>query len=72
MDHRPKMNKPSQWAMKAGYMQMRIDVVCGRVYRVLAVTGHGISLIRHLFRTGELFTATIPVAQMVSLPAYPV
>lgn len=72
MDRRPKMNKPSQWAMKAGYMHMRIDVVRGRVYRVPAVTGNGISLIRHLFRTGELFTATIPVANMIPLPAHSV
>ncbi|NJM13787.1 MAG: hypothetical protein HC889_19785, partial [Synechococcaceae cyanobacterium SM1_2_3] len=60
LDSRPRINRPTPWAIHRGYLRLRLDVVHRRLFQVPVLTGHGIELLRHLMRTGELFTADIP------------
>jgi len=60
LDSRPRINRPTPWAIHRGYLRLRLDVVHRRLFQVPVLTGNGIELLRHLMRTGELFTARIP------------
>jgi phage antirepressor YoqD-like protein len=71
-DGRPAMrNKPSSWAIHRGYLRLRLDTVNGRAFSVPVFTASGLELLRHLYRTGELFTATIPADRLMAAPERP-
>lgn len=59
-----KINGPREataYALQNHYMTQRVEIVRGRPYQVAMVTGKGLTLLRHLYRTGELFTAGIGI-----------
>lgn len=70
LDQRPGMRKPTKWAMQRGYMRVR---ECpgnnGKMYPTPVVCAPGITTLRHLYRTGELFVAAIPKVQRIQLVA---
>lgn len=73
MDSRPGMNKPTAWAMTQGYMRLRLSPpINGRVFEVPVVTGSGLTLLRHLYRTNELFINAIPIERRLAAPQYAV
>jgi len=72
LDHRwltrtGRAREATAYAVQRGYMRQRIDVVRGRAYSVAVLTAQGLVLLRHLYRSGELFTARIDAGQL--LPA---
>lgn len=70
LDKRPSMRKPTKWAMQRGYMRVReLKGNDGRMYPTPVVCASGITTLRHLYRTGELFVAAIPKAQMAQIAA---
>lgn len=62
-------NEPTAHAMDSGWMRSRLDYIPAirKTVSVPVLTGKGLALLRHLYRTGELFTAVIPAARL--LPA---
>ena len=74
MDKRPGRNEPTTWAIRQGYMRLRmgIKVPGGKKVNVPVLTGSGLTLLRHLYRENELFIATIPANRRLPPPLYPV
>ena len=72
MDSRPKLNKPTEWAIHRGFMRLRADTIHQRTFAVPVLTGNGLEILRHLYRTNELFTACIPTALLMPPPNRPV
>jgi phage antirepressor YoqD-like protein len=70
MDRRKGLNEPTVWAIRQGYMRLKLNmkVAPGKVSDVPVITAKGLTLLRHLYRTGELFVATIPVARRLAAP----
>jgi len=73
LDGRPGMNKPTAWAMKQGLMRLRLSPpINGRIFEVPVLTGKGISTLRHLYRTNELFINAVPLELRLPAPDLPV
>lgn len=74
MDKRKGFNEPTMWALRQGYMRQRISVKIrpGIVVDIPMITTKGFTLLRHLYRTGELFVSTIPMDRRITAPDYPV
>jgi phage antirepressor YoqD-like protein len=73
MDGRPGMNKPTAWAMKQNLMRLRLSPpINGRIFEVPILTGKGISTLRHLYRTNELFINAVPLELRLPAPDYSV
>lgn len=62
--------RPTAWATDRGYMRTRIDYIgrIGTSVQVAVVTGKGLTLLRHLYRRGDLFTADIPMHALLPKP----
>lgn len=63
--------EPTAWAMDRGMMRLRTEYLpaCGKTILVPVLTGHGFTLLRHLYRTGELFTAGISADRLLPPPS---
>ena len=63
--------EPTAWAMDRGMMRLRTEYLpaCGKTILVPVLTGHGFTLLRHLYRTGELFTAGISADRLLAAPS---
>lgn len=73
MDKRKGMNKPTVWAIKHDYMRLRLsDPINKMVFEVPVITANGLTLLRHLYRTGELFLSTIPIEKRLAASTYQV
>jgi len=73
LDGRPGMNKPTAWAMQQSLMRLRLSPpINGRVFEVPVLTGKGISTLRHLYRTNELFINAVPLELRLPPPDLPV
>jgi phage regulator Rha-like protein len=73
LDGRPGMNKPTAWAMHQGLMRLRLSPpINGRIFEVPILTGKGISTLRHLYRTNELFINAVPLELRLPAPDLPV
>jgi len=71
LDSRPKVNKPTEWAIHRGFMRLRVDTINRRTFLVPVFTPNGLELLRHLYRTNQLFTACIPADRLLAAPALP-
>ena len=71
LDARPKINRPTDWAVHRGFMRLRVDTVNRRAFMVPVLTANGLELLRHLYRSGQLFTACIPAALLMPTPERP-
>lgn len=70
LDKRPGMRKPTKWAMQRGFMRVReLPGNDGRMYPTPVVCAPGITTLRHLYRTGELFVAAIQKERMTQIAA---
>lgn len=69
LDSRPKVNKPTDWAIHRGFMRLRVDTINRRTFLVPVFTPNGLELLRHLYRTNQLFTACIPADRLLAAPA---
>jgi phage anti-repressor protein len=70
MDRRKGFNEPTMWAIHQGLMRLKLNVKIrpGHVVNVPVITAKGLALLRHLYRTGELFVATIPMERRLTAP----
>lgn len=68
LDSRPKVNRPTDWAVHRGFMRLRVDTVNRRAFMVPVLTANGLELLRHLYRSGQLFTACIPAECLLAAP----
>jgi len=69
MDSRAKVNRPTDWAVHRGFMRLRVDTVNRRAFMVPVLTANGLEILRHLYRSGQLFTACIPAECLLPAPA---
>lgn len=62
--------EPTAWAMDRRLMRLRTEYLplCGKTILVPVLTGHGFTLLRHLYRTGELFTTGISADRLLAAP----
>lgn len=68
LDKRKGIRKPTKWSMQRGYMRLReLPGNDGRMYPTPVVCAPGLTTLRHLYRTGELFVSAIPKEQRIQL-----
>jgi phage regulator Rha-like protein len=63
----PGTGKVSAYALQRGLMRVRLDPGAdGRLWPTPVVTGYGLTMLRHLYRTGELFTVGIDKSRLLA------
>jgi anti-repressor protein len=63
----PGTGKVSAYALQRGLMRVRLDPGAdGRLWPTPVFTGYGLTMLRHLYRTGELFTVGINKSSLLS------
>jgi phage antirepressor YoqD-like protein len=68
----PANGKASAYALQRGLMRVRpLPGGDGRLWPTPVVTGYGLTLLRHLYRTGELFTMGMDSSRLIARPAEP-
>ena len=72
MDRRKGFNEPTMWAIRQQYMRLRLreEVSKGRFADVPVITSKGFVLLRHLYRTGDLFLSSMDQVRCFPQPEY--
>jgi len=72
MDRRKGFNEPTVWSIRQEYMRLRLrqEVSKGKFADVPVITSKGFVLLRHLYRTGDLFLSSIDQVRCMPQPEY--